>query len=114
MLGLLLAMAALVCFLTLAKRRFHDMGRSGEWLLALPVLAAVGSLGGLAYAVYYIAFESGHYLDVLNLIFWPIYGFLIFGAAVILVMTLVCGVVLGNDGANKYGPDPRDLPRDLP
>ena len=83
--------------LALASRRLHDIGKSGWWQL-LP-------LGGLI-LVFLILFSAGAYFESL----WPmslmelLVSLVLFPASIVLLIVWLAKK--GDEGPNKYGPDP--------
>ena len=98
LIGSVIALAALIPSIALTSRRLHDIGKSGWWQL-LP-------LGGLI-LVFLILFSAGAYFESL----WPmslmellVSLVLFLGSIVLLIVWLI---KKGDEGPNKYGPDPR-------
>ena len=83
--------------LALASRRLHDIGKSGWWQL-LP-------LGGLI-LVFLILFSAGAYFESL----WPMSLMELLVSLVLFLGSIVLLIVWlakkGDEGPNKYGPDP--------
>jgi uncharacterized membrane protein YhaH (DUF805 family) len=99
--------------LSLASRRFHDIGKSGWWQI-LP-------LGWLAGPIIFSMFQSlvlFKFGASVPLVVWPLVELLQF----LIVLLFPVGIVLlivwlakkGDEGPNKYGPDPRQTASQQP
>jgi uncharacterized membrane protein YhaH (DUF805 family) len=80
--------ALFVPIILIYSARLHDIGRSGWWQLGLyivqlPTLLLVGTLGGQSFTVIMAA-----------------------GLMILLVFTLVVGLIPGAPGPNRFGPPP--------
>lgn len=111
------AMSMLPVKFCLAARRLHDLGQSMLWALPLLLLCTVG-----CYNNYFVPLTSAPFFDVgvpLSVIFprfansTTVLGLTV--AGYIVLTDLVLCVIPGNQGANRYGLDPRrdDSPVDI-
>ena len=91
--------------LALASKRLHDIGKSGWWQL-LP-------LGGFI-LVFLILFSAGAYFESL----WPMSLMELLVSLVLFLGSIVLLIVWlakkGDEGPNKYGPDPRQATSQQP
>ena len=107
----LFGLATLIPTLALGARRMHDIGKSGWWQLGIILLLIVGF--GLAIIGTVVAFVIGFDDDGnLGLNYRS-------GLVLILILAGLCALLVGmvwwirwfvrkgDDGPNKYGPDPR-------
>jgi uncharacterized membrane protein YhaH (DUF805 family) len=98
LLGWLLAIVCQWCLIALSFKRFHDCGYSGWWMFAGYVPAIAG------YAYLAMGFFTGNHSDYLiGAIFLGI-GFIIG-----LVQFVLIYLRVGQQGPNKYGPDPLEI-----
>ena len=81
-------LVTLIPTLAVTSRRFHDIGKSG-WLQILPFSLIVVAVITLV-------------VDILSPVVWMIAAFASF-----VVLIIVWLVRKGDEGPNKYGPDPR-------
>ena len=86
--------------LALASKRLHDIGKSGWWLI-LP-------LGGLILGLF---LRSNFALWLMELMAFLVTPVLFLGSIVLLIVWLA---KKGDEGPNKYGPDPRQAASQLP
>ena len=77
-------------------RRLHDQGRSGWWALMLPML--------MANNLYTTVRVNLHAFDPA----WPDPGYWTLPLLPAAILVIVFIVVPGEQGPNRYGPDPRD------
>lgn len=108
-LGGIIALGLTYCWVCLYSKRLHDMGKSG-WLAAIPtalpallglisIFAIFGSMGAAAYGDTSGMMASLGALGALGLLsFLVVVGFAIW-----------CGVTVGDQGDNAYGPPPLPL-----
>ena len=87
-------LVTLIPTLAVTSRRFHDIGKSG-WLQILPFALIVVAVITL-------------FVDILNPVVWMIAAFASF------VVLIVWLVRKGDEGPNKYGPDPRQATSQQP
>ncbi len=104
------ALAILLPSLAVDTRRLHDIGKSGWWLLVWYVIAIVGWIP-LA-LVGSIALSSALFGDFDRSIIAPLVGVGII--ALVINLAIILWAVLwltrqGEDGPNRYGPDPRAI-----
>ncbi len=96
---LTIALSILVAWVDVAvsSRRFHDMGHSGWWAAAFPLVSAAAVI--VIRAMVSASALPPETLDGLSLIS---------ATLLILVRFWVLGVQRGQKGPNHYGPDPLD------
>lgn len=96
-------LAELVVFLpffALFARRMHDQDRTGWWALMLPPLLAMNVYNSLRFI---LLDQQTRAVTLPDLPWWTT------GIGVTLVLAyLVLLLLPGTDGANRFGPDPRD------
>ena len=109
LIGGLISLALIYCWVCLYAKRLHDMGKSG-WLAAIPtvlpgivallsVFAVFGTMGAAAYGDASGMMASLGMIGALGMLsFLVVVGFAIW-----------CGVTAGDPGDNAYGPPPAPL-----
>ena len=93
--------------LSLASRRFHDIGKSGWWQLSpWLIYFCISGMNGFVHLLVEV-FLFDWYLD--NLEFIGIVSALVafLGFIATIVLLIVWMLRQGDEGPNKYGPDPR-------
>jgi len=93
-------LVGVILFSALLVRRAHDHGRSGWWLVMLPLVVASNVYDSLRVQLH--AYDPA----------WPDFG--AWNLLLIVPVLLIMGLVFadGDVGDNKYGPDPRlDVPQ---
>jgi uncharacterized membrane protein YhaH (DUF805 family) len=93
--------------LALASRRLHDIGKSGWWQLS-PWLVSICILGMRDVVLIFLSFARPYwYLD--NIISIAVVGgsAALLGFIATIVLLIVWVLRQGDEGPNKYGPDPR-------
>ena len=103
-------LAIIIPGVSATSRRLHDIGKSGRWLLmpGVPVMISVLSLiTYLGFMGRYFQEEPPAWVDSLALvsvIVAVVAGLAAVVAAIVLIIWLA---TKGDEGPNKYGPDPR-------
>jgi uncharacterized membrane protein YhaH (DUF805 family) len=104
MLVFLFELATLVPSLALGSRRLHDINRTGRWLLLFWGSFPMAAIGGGILLVSFFLLDNFLILTVLG--FAMAIGFGILGMIGVIVL-IVWLIKQGDEGLNKYGPDPR-------
>ena len=104
MVGFLFELATLVPSFALGARRLHDINRTGWWLLWFLGSFPMAAIGGGILLVSFFLLDNLLILTVLG--FAMAIGFGILGIIGVIVLT-VWAIKQGDEGLNKYGPDPR-------
>jgi uncharacterized membrane protein YhaH (DUF805 family) len=101
LLGTIYSLAVFIPGLAVLVRRFHDVGKSGWYVVwtMLPIIIGAGCLMGLAFRA-----ESGF-------TFWHVLSILLFFGGAIWGLVLTC--TNGDVGANEYGLDPKQPYEDI-
>ena len=92
-------LATIIPYLAVATRRLHDTGRSGWWLVLWPVWLIVCFV-----ALVWIDSVSEEYTSasIVVVVFIAVMGIVGFLSVIIFLL------MPGQDGKNRYGPDPKD------
>ena len=103
LLGFLFKLATIIPSFALGVRRLHDINRTGWWLLVWGFfpMAAIG--GGILLVSFFLL---DNFLILAVLGFAMAIGFGILGIIGVIVL-IVWAIKQGDEGLNKYGPDPR-------
>jgi len=104
LLGFLFELATLVPSFALGARRLHDINRTGWWLLWFLGSFPMAAIGGGILLVSFFLLDNFLILTVLG--FAMAIGFGILGISGVIVL-IVWAIKQGDEGLNKYGPDPR-------
>ena len=104
LLGFLFELAILVPSFALGVRRLHDINRTGWWLLLFLGGFPIAAIGGGILLVSFFLLDNFLILTVLG--FAMVIGGGILGLIGIIVL-IVWAIKQGDEGPNKYGPDPR-------
>ena len=104
MVGFLFELAILVPSFALGARRLHDINRTGWWLLWFLGSFPMAAIGGGILLVSFFLLDNFLILTVLG--FAMAIGFGILGIIGVIVL-IVWAIKQGDEGLNKYGPDPR-------
>ena len=104
MVGFLFELATLVPSFALGARRLHDINRTGWWLLWFLGSFPMAAIGGGILLVSFFLLDNFLILTVLG--FAMAIGFGILGISGVIVL-IVWAIKQGDEGLNKYGPDPR-------
>ena len=104
MVGFLFELATLVPSFALGARRLHDINRTGWWLLWFLGSFPMAAIGGGILLVSFFLLDNFLILTVLG--FAMAIGFGILGIIGVIVL-IVWAIKQGDEGLNKYGPDPR-------
>ena len=104
MVGFLFEFATLVPSFALGARRLHDINRTGWWLLWFLGSFPMAAIGGGILLVSFFLLDNFLILTVLG--FAMAIGFGILGMIGVIVL-IVWLIKQGDEGLNKYGPDPR-------
>ena len=102
---LLIPLSILVTFipsLAVTSRRLHDKGKSGWW----QILPLGGLMGGLIGMILSTLVDVLEYAAVLGALF-SLLSMIIWLFPVGIVLLIVWLAKKGDEGPNKYGPDPR-------
>lgn len=118
LIGQLLGLVSIWCWICLYSKRLHDMGKSG-WLQIIPIgvgFAAVIMAAISGGAAIFAAAMQGDSVDPATLIAGLGAAALFLGAAglVGLVFLLWIGLSGSQPGQNRYDPIPEVLPEDAP
>ena len=111
LLGFLFELAILVPSFALGVRRLHDINRTGWWLLLFLGGFPIAAIGGGILLVSFFLLDNFLILTVLG--FATVIGFGILGLIGIIVL-IVWAIKQGDEGPNKYGPDPRQTTSQQP
>jgi uncharacterized membrane protein YhaH (DUF805 family) len=109
--GGVVSLAAVWCFICIYTRRLHDLGRSGWWQvvgwLGAAILTAVGVIGAMPVLGHYIESrrQGGDALFALGDASGA-FGLIALGMMFMLAFHIWLGVVRGMREANRFGPDP--------
>ena len=104
LLGFLFELATMVPSFALGVRRLHDINRTGWWFLLLLGFFPIAAIGGGILLVSFFLLDNLLILTVIG--FAMLIGFGMLGIIGILVL-IMWGIKKGDEGLNKYGPDPR-------
>ena len=108
LLGGLFQLAVFIPSIALGARRFHDINRTGWWVLmwlGLPMIAVAGI--GILLAGSFSSAMFGGSNDKLWLIITVLGFAMLIGAGIGIIVLIVWAIKQGDQGLNKYGPDPR-------
>ena len=103
-LGFLFELATILPTFALSVRRLHDINRTGWWLLLVSGCFPVAAIGGVILLVSFFLLDNLLILSVVG--FAMVIGFGMLGVSGVIVL-IVWAIKKGDDGPNKYGPDPR-------
>ena len=104
LLGFLFELATMVPTFALSVRRLHDINRTGWWLLLVLGFFPIAAIGGGILMVSFFLLDNPLILTVLG--FALVIGFGILGIIGVIVL-IVWAIKKGDEGLNRYGPDPR-------
>ena len=104
LLGFLFELATLVPSFALGARRLHDINRTGWWLLLALGFFPMAAIGGGILLVSFFLLDNFLILTVLGIAM--AIGFALLGIIGVIVL-IVWAIKQGDEGLNKYGPDPR-------
>jgi uncharacterized membrane protein YhaH (DUF805 family) len=111
LLGQLFELAVLIPSFALGARRLHDINRTGWWLLFFWSFILISAIGGGILLVSLFLLDNFLILTVLG--FALVIGFVILWVIGIIVL-IVWAIKRGDEGPNKYGPDPRQTTSQQP
>ena len=111
LLGGLFELGVIVPSLALGVRRLHDINRTGWWLLFFWSFILISAIGGGILLVSLFLLDNFLILTVLG--FALVIGFVILWVIGIIVL-IVWAIKRGDEGPNKYGPDPRQTTSQQP
>ena len=103
-LGFLFELATILPTFALSVRRLHDINRTGWWLLLVSGCFPVAAIGGVILLVSFFLLDNLLILSVVG--FAMVIGFGMLGVSGVIVL-IVWAIKKGDDGLNRYGPDPR-------
>ena len=104
LLGQMFELAVLIPSFALGARRLHDINRTGWWLLFFWSFIIISAIGGGILLVSLVLLDNFLILTVLG--FALVIGLVILWVIGMLVL-FVWAIKRGDEGPNKYGPDPR-------
>ena len=104
LLEFLFELATIIPSFALGARRLHDINRTDWWLLLLLGFFPIAAIGGGILLVSFLLLDNLLILTVLG--FAMLIGFGILGIIGVIVL-IVWAIKKGDEGLNKYGPDPR-------
>jgi len=110
-----IAMLSPYCLTALVVKRFHDLDRSGWYVLTLFIAFLLAGLAAMAHS----GLRDGQILDEYRQ-FWTMVSYLSAGLAAALLVSLIAilGFTRGTLGHNRFGPDAaarvEELPADRP
>ena len=126
LLGSLFGLATLLPSFAVTTRRLHDIGKSGWWQL---LWWAIWALTWVAAIIVFVAIIIGFVIasnwDILAIESWTellsaaMPALLVVIAAAVVSLGLAIWIIIwlvrpGEPGANRYGPDPRDISNEPP
>ena len=104
LLGQMFELAVLIPSFALGARRLHDINRTGWWLLFFWSFILISAIGGGILLVSLFLLDNFLILTVLGLALVIGFGILwVIG----MIVLIVWAIKRGDEGPNKYGPDPR-------
>ena len=103
LLSFLFKLATTIPSFALGVRRLHDINRTGWWLLVWGFFP-MAAIGGGILLVSFLLLDNLLILTVIG--FAKLIGFGILGIIGVIVL-IVWAIKKGDEGLNKYGPDPR-------
>ena len=111
LIGQVIWLATSIPTISLTTRRLHDIGKSGWWQLAywgLVIVCAVGFFGPIVFLIFVMSEATGDSVAGAVLV---MFGIVMVVATVAGIATGVVWIIWfvrkGDEGPNKYGPDPR-------
>lgn len=104
LLGGLFELVVLIPSFALGTRRLHDINRTGWWLLLIFGFFPIAAIGAGILLISLFLMDNFLVLTVMGLVI--AIGFGILGVIGIVVL-IVWAIKQGDEGSNKYGPDPR-------
>ena len=111
LIGQVIWLATSIPTISLTTRRLHDIGKSGWWQLAywgLVIVCAVGFFGPIVFLIFVMSEATGDSVAGAVLV---MFGIVMVVATVAWIATGVVWIIWlvrkGDEGPNKYGPDPR-------
>jgi uncharacterized membrane protein YhaH (DUF805 family) len=109
--GWLMGLAALIPSIAVTSRRLHDIGKSAWWITVCPLLMGMWMVWSIGFVLELIGLEGTQNMDER---FWEIFGtwlvsagFLALASFGAVIWWVAWFVRKGDNGTNKYGPDPR-------
>ena len=113
LIGGLIGLAVLIPSLAVTSRRLHDIGKSGWYQLLFFVASAVAWTGFVLFLVLgFVALEEENGLPAKFLFLLSIVAAVV--AIAVIVIFVMWFVRKGDEGPNKYGPDPRQATSQQP
>ena len=106
LIGGLIGLAVLIPSIAVTSRRLHDIGKSGWYQLLFFITSAVAWPGFVLFLVLgFGALEEENGLPAISLFLLSIVAAVV--AIAVIVILVMWFVRKGDEGPNKYGPDPR-------
>jgi uncharacterized membrane protein YhaH (DUF805 family) len=110
-LGTIYGLAVFIPGLAVAVRRLHDIGKSG-WLLLIFYIAMAIAAGIMIFSVMSVILGGGDMASIIGTLGVGFFGPLLV-VLVLAIWLIVLYCIEGNQGANKYGPDPKQIGEDI-